>query len=151
MLKKYLPVILAAIYILSPFDIIPDWILGAGWLDDAAVLGFLLWKIFRIKKGSESYRQYRQNTNTGTSTGQNSSESSSSEEKQKSNAKKEETDPYTVLGVKCDASKKEIKAAYAELAAKYHPDKVQHLGKEFQELAHEKFTAINNAYQMLVK
>jgi len=35
--------------------------------------------------------------------------------------------------------------------AKYHPDKVTHLGKEFQELAHRKLVAIQRAYEILMK
>ena len=58
---------------------------------------------------------------------------------------------YIILGVDRSATDDEIKKAYRKLAVKYHPDKVQHLGKEFQELAHERFTAINKAYEILVK
>ncbi|MFN2745948.1 MULTISPECIES: YkvA family protein [Bacillus] len=36
---------LAFIYVLSPIDLIPDIIAGAGWLDDAAVLAFLFRQI----------------------------------------------------------------------------------------------------------
>jgi DnaJ like chaperone protein len=43
----------------------------------------------------------------------------------------------------------EIKAAYKKLASQYHPDKVQHLGKEFQQMAHEKFVSIQKAYDKL--
>ncbi len=64
-------------------------------------------------------------------------------------SEKEEDDPYKILGIDCGASREEIKEAYAKLAAKYHPDKVQHLGTEFQELAHEKFIAIQKAYDSL--
>ena len=40
-----------------------------------------------------------------------------------------------------------IKKEYHKLAKKYHPDKVTHLGVELQELAEEKFKAVNNAYK----
>ena len=35
------------------------------------------------------------------------------------------------------------------MAIKYHPDKVAHLGKEMQNLAEEKFKAVNDAYQKI--
>jgi DnaJ like chaperone protein len=35
------------------------------------------------------------------------------------------------------------------MAAQYHPDKVQHLGEDFQRLAHEKFVAIQKAYEKI--
>ncbi|MEC3606834.1 YkvA family protein [Bacillus glycinifermentans] len=36
----WLPAI-ALVYLLSPVDLIPDILAGAGWIDDAAVLAFL--------------------------------------------------------------------------------------------------------------
>ncbi|NVM56590.1 MAG: J domain-containing protein [Desulfobacterales bacterium] len=62
-----------------------------------------------------------------------------------------EEDPYNILGVQRGASEEEIKAAYKRLAAQYHPDKVQHLGMEFQELAHKKFVTIQRAYDLLMR
>jgi len=56
---------------------------------------------------------------------------------------------YQVLGVSQHASDDEIKKAYRELARKYHPDRVSHLGKEFTDLAKQRFQAINEAYQHL--
>lgn len=56
---------------------------------------------------------------------------------------------YEVLGVDRSAGDKEIKEAYRELARKYHPDKVSHLGDEFTAVAEEKFKAINDAYQQV--
>ncbi|MBW6521059.1 MAG: DUF1232 domain-containing protein [Desulfoarculaceae bacterium] len=38
--------LLAILYLLSPFDLIPDWILGLGLLDDLAVVSLLVgWAI----------------------------------------------------------------------------------------------------------
>jgi len=59
-------------------------------------------------------------------------------------------DPYQVLRITTGASKEEIKAAYFNLIKQYHPDKVSHLGQEFQKLADEKTQLINQAYEILM-
>jgi preprotein translocase subunit Sec63 len=51
-----------------------------------------------------------------------------------------------VLGVTANDSPAAIRKKYKDLLAKYHPDKVQHLGIEFQELAEKKTKAITEAY-----
>ena len=57
-------------------------------------------------------------------------------------------DPYTVLGVSTHASLSEIRSAYKEKALRYHPDKQSQ--NDFERIqAHEKFTKINAAYQLL--
>ena len=53
---------------------------------------------------------------------------------------------YETLGVKRDATDKEIKAAYRKLARKWHPDLFT--GKKKDE-AEEKFKQINEAYEVL--
>lgn len=58
-------------------------------------------------------------------------------------------DPWAVLGVTRGASDADIKRAYRDLSAKYHPDKVSHLGKELQDLAHRKLVEINAAHDAL--
>jgi DnaJ-like protein/uncharacterized protein DUF4124 len=58
-------------------------------------------------------------------------------------------DPYEVLQVTRGASQKEIRAAYLNLLKQYHPDRLSHVGKEFEEMAKEKTQAINRAYETL--
>ena len=55
--------------------------------------------------------------------------------------------PYEVLGVKQGASKEEIKAAYRKLVKQYHPD--QYGDNPLKDLAQEKLTEVNKAYDML--
>ncbi len=45
------------------------------------------------------------------------------------------TNYYDLLGVPPTASQEEVKRAFRQQIARYHPDKVQHLGKEFQAMA----------------
>ena len=58
---------------------------------------------------------------------------------------------YKILGLDSKSNNSEIKLAYRKMAAKFHPDKVAHLGEEFTKVAEEKFKAVNNAYQQLKK
>ena len=53
---------------------------------------------------------------------------------------------YKVLEIDPAATNQEIKKAYHSMAARFHPDKVAHLGEDFQKMANEKFKAINEAY-----
>ena len=59
------------------------------------------------------------------------------------------SDPYSVLGVKPDASDEEVKRAYRELARKYHPDNYQN--NPLADLAEEKMKEINEAYEAITK
>jgi DnaJ like chaperone protein len=58
---------------------------------------------------------------------------------------------YKILGLDSKSNNSEIKLAYRKMAAKFHPDKVAHLGEEFTKVAEEKFKAINDAYQKIKK
>lgn len=58
------------------------------------------------------------------------------------------TDPYQVLGVSPQASEEEVKAAYRELARKYHPD--NYMGNPLSDLATEKMKEINDAYDQIM-
>lgn len=56
-----------------------------------------------------------------------------------------------VLGLKGKLTKNEIKKIYKEMIEKYHPDKVSHLGEEFQMYALKKTKDINKAYNFFKK
>ncbi len=58
----------------------------------------------------------------------------------------EEEQYYAVLGLEPGADFAVIKKAYRKLSLQYHPDKVSHLGEEFQRVAEEKMKEINGAY-----
>lgn len=57
------------------------------------------------------------------------------------------SDPYKVLGVSPNAGDDEVKAAYRELARKYHPD--AYVGNPLSDLASEKMKEINEAYDQI--
>ena len=134
MTRKILPWLIGLVYILSPIDIIPEYILGPGFVDDLAVLGILIWWATKSAKGAYARPQNSHNASEARKPPDN-----------------ETDDPYEILGLKRDATATEIKEAFRELAGQYHPDKVQHLGKEFQELANKKFVRITRAYEILTK
>lgn len=145
-MTKYLLIIFAIIYALSPYDFFPDFFFGWGWIDDLIILG-LLWRYLKsIKTTGFDPGGYEQKRREYFEKGREYGSQQSGD--RGSNAR--EKDPYTVLGVERGASPEAIKKAYKQLAGKYHPDKVNHLGDEFKKLAEERFKEIQGAYQELV-
>ena len=59
------------------------------------------------------------------------------------------TDPYKILDLEPDATWKEVRSAYKELAQIYHPDKHTKHSSSVQKRALEKFNKINQAYEVL--
>ena len=61
--------------------------------------------------------------------------------------------PYTILGITREATDKEIKSAYRKLIKEHHPDLLasQGLPQEFIEVATEKLSVINVAYDRIEK
>lgn len=58
---------------------------------------------------------------------------------------------YKVLEISSSATDDEVKKAYRKMAIRFHPDKVSHLGPEFQKSANEKFARVNEAYNKIKK
>jgi DnaJ like chaperone protein len=144
---KIILTILALLYIICPYDLMPDLIAGWGWLDDLVIF-WLMWRRFYSSKKRPSSFGYSGQQN-------HQFRSQSSEQAYNKNQQREFSsstgvkDPYNVLNVGRNASQEEIKKAYRKLAGKYHPDKVAHLGDEFKKLAEERFKEIQEAYQSL--
>jgi curved DNA-binding protein CbpA len=57
---------------------------------------------------------------------------------------------YDMLSVAPNAPPDEIKKAFRREIARYHPDKVQHLGQEFQEMASGIAADLTEAYRILM-
>jgi len=58
-------------------------------------------------------------------------------------------DPYKVLEIAQNIPDAAVKKAYRKLVVKYHPDKTQDLGEEYQQQARSRFLAIQDAYEQI--
>ncbi len=144
--------ILAGLYTLNPYDILPDLMIGWGWIDDV-IIWILLWRYFvsRKKKYSNVYSRFYQQA-AGSSGNERRGAYSDRSRADPNDQPFEDAapwDPYRILGIERGASAEEIRHAYRELANKYHPDKVEYLGDEFKALAEMRFKKIQQAYQEL--
>jgi DnaJ-domain-containing protein 1 len=136
-MMQWIWIILALVYLLSPYDLIPGFS-AVSWLDDLFILVLLYRYLSRFKRmRSPGGQPYGGNRSSG--------------EPSHDNTTPKPKSPYEVLGVRPGAGRDEIKAAYRKLAGQYHPDKVAHLGDEFQTMAEQRFKEIQEAYQELTK
>jgi DnaJ like chaperone protein len=149
---KIVLLVLALLYVLSPYDLFPDMVIGWGWIDDVVILGFLWRYFYLMKKKRERVQKYYQSGQNNTH-GDNNYNNVGSENNTHSNAQARNSsvlwDPYKILEIDRGASQDDIKRAYRQLAGKYHPDKVEHLGDEFKVLAEKRFKEVQQAYQEL--
>ena len=139
--------LLALLYFLLPYDLFPDVVLGWGWLDDL-IVAYFLWRFFYRGRGLP-FNFFQSRSGPDTSQRKQDAEQHWQGSENSSEGVKGPKDPYEVLRIPRDASQEEIRAAYKDLAGKYHPDKVLHLGEEFQVIAEERFKEIQEAYQEL--
>ncbi|MFH0907618.1 MAG: DnaJ domain-containing protein [bacterium] len=133
-------ILIAVLYLIFPRDLIPDFLgRGPGLIDDLLLIALLTY----------FYRRYLREYLAQATRGQ--------DQQERSHRAHETTDSgsafdaYEVLGVSPSASKETIHAAYKARMQEYHPDKVAHLGKELQELAHRKAQDIQRAHEELCK
>lgn len=154
---KLVLILFGLAYLISPVDIIPDILIPyLGWLDD----GLVLWCVYYlIRTGQMPWFLFREKTSVNRS-GPRSEDAKAGKQKpagKSSGTSRPGDNPgsrvpepeYEVLGLSPDASWKEIQAAYKERIKKYHPDKLNHLGEAFADLANEKFLEIQQAYESL--
>lgn len=135
---KTILIIFGLAYLISPVDIIPDLLLPfVGWIDDGVVIASIYYLI-RFEKLPNFF--FKKQNPFNQPSGQNHANFTSSI-----------PTPHEILGISPDASKKEIQNAYKQAIKKYHPDKLSHLGKDFSNLANEKFLEIQKAYDTLME
>ncbi len=140
-LKKWL-IIIAVLYLVSPRDLIPDFLgSGLGVIDDLLLIALLTY-FYRNR-----LREYAARA-TQESGGQDQRERSS---RAQAEASERSFDPYEILAIDSSASGEEVQAAYKARMHEYHPDKVAHLGEELQKVAHRKAVEIQQAYEQLRK
>lgn len=144
LVKRILPILASILYVVSPIDAMPDFIPGIGWLDDLLVIGCLLWYLSRQQPGRSPWDVFRERVGHGAWR-----PAAGPPRPEDLGADFGGMDPYALLEVPRTASPDEIKSAYKRAVSRYHPDKVAHLGKEFQALAHQKLLAIQQAYETL--
>ena len=66
-------------------------------------------------------------------------------------SKKNTANSYKILEITKAATNDEVKKAYRKMVKKHHPDKVRHLGEEYQKGAEDKFRQIQKAYEQIQK
>lgn len=123
------------IYLIWPMDLVRDfpWV---GFIDDLLVGLFLY----------QQYRKSQRPAATDENSGEKPSEGSSKVPEEDNSTP---WNPYECLGISPGATKEEIKRAYREQVAQYHPDKVAHLGEELQKLAHQRTLDLQRAFEEL--
>jgi DnaJ like chaperone protein len=138
---------LAVLSLLSPFDLLPDFVPYLGRLDDLVALVGTYWVLRRrwhvLMGRRSSTNQQRQ---------EHAQRADNARQRQSTTAEADHAVPLTpwqILGVQPGASREEIHVAYKKLLLQYHPDRVAHLGEELQQLAHRKTLAIQEAYRSL--
>jgi hypothetical protein len=163
--NKFLLILIALAYLISPIDLIPDlFVPFVGWIDDAFLIGLIIYYL-RFNRLPNFFNWKSGNKNSGPGVGQgfardygrpqdsadsraNQGEPGEHNRNRKSSVPQK---PHEVLGIHKNATTREIQEAFRDLAKRYHPDRVATLGKEFQDLANQKFIEIKEAYTIMME
>ena len=148
-LPPWLLLVLCALYVLSPVDLFPDFLGLPGRVDDILVaLGTLFYLYASGKKVPGSDRSRKAGD---ARRGRREEERRKSEGAYPGAGGRESEDPYEILGTTPGENLEAIRRRYKEKLLQYHPDRVQHLGVEFQEMAERKTKQITEAYQRILR
>lgn len=131
---------LGILYVLSPFDLVPDFVPVLGWVEDLLVFAVALWLANRMRSSAPA------DATSGQGDEPRSSDSDTLRDPPTPPLAKT---PWQVLDIEPDASEEDIDAAYKAKLMQYHPDRVAHLGEDIQRLAHEKTLEIQRAYEQI--
>ncbi len=129
------------LYLLSPIDLVPDFVPVLGWLEDIVVVAVAFWLANRMRSSP-----------AGGASGQHAGSERAQTERDAMRDRPTEPlakTPWQLLDVEPDADEEAIEAAYKAQLMQYHPDRVAHLGEELQGLAHEKTLEIQRAYEQI--
>ena len=127
--------VLAVIYFIVPFDLIPDHWGRPGRIDDLLFIFIIVYVNFfkpLIDEVLANRRNFRQDSSAST-------------------AKADSDDPFEILGLPHSAPFADIRNAYHEKIRQYHPDLVAKMGPEIQEVARKQTQRLNFAYETLKK
>ena len=111
---KILIYLIPILYAVFPYDLLPDFLVGLGWIDDLILLGALYWYHFihRPAKAREKYqREQFERTSYQEREGEHKKAYQESQGSAEKNNKFSSHDPYQILGVNRNASAAEIKSA----------------------------------------
>jgi DnaJ-domain-containing protein 1 len=121
-----------------------------GWLEFAVIVGCGLLGFIIVNAVIDARRKkaHGQQTNDDAK----KQDSGSKDTGQKSGDRQHRTSPprswWATLNVDQNASPDQIKSAFRKEISKYHPDRVEGLGVELQELADRMAKEVNHAYSL---
>lgn len=148
-IPPWLLLVLLVLYVLSPVDLVPDVLGLPGRLDDLLVAAaglFYLHQLQRRKPGSGKRPGAGRNRDKPRGSTGEQTEGAGFEDRVPGGYR----DPYEVMGLPPETPVEEIRRHYKEQLLRYHPDRVQHLGEEFQDLAEQKTKDLNSAFEEIL-